>query len=100
MGKTIRVTPEELGAAAKKMFDHSTTYRKIYALLMQDAETMGSAWEGDDNRAFVEQIRGFCQKLEDMAKKLELAGTALKQQQENYAKRQQANIEQVKKLPN
>jgi WXG100 family type VII secretion target len=100
MGKVIRVTPEELEAAAKKMHEHSATYTQIYQQLMQEIGAMGSAWEGEDNVAFVNQISGFCEELKAMADKLQLAGDALMQQKTNYANRQQANIDQAKQLAN
>lgn len=100
MGKVIRVTPEELEAASKKMHEFSGTYTQIYQQLMQEAGAMGTAWEGEDNIAFVNQITGFCEELKLMADKLQTASDALLQQKTNYSNRQQANIEQVKQLIN
>ena len=100
MGKVIRVTPEELEKASKKMQSLSETYTEIYTQLLQEASTMGAAWEGEDNLAFVEQINGFCDELKMMASKLSLASQALEQQRVNYVTRQENNITQVKKLTN
>ena len=100
MGKIIRVTPEQLQDASKKLHDHSTTYAQIYQQLLQEAGTMGAAWEGEDNLAFVTQITGFTEELKMMADKLETASLALEQQRANYANRQDANITQVKQLTN
>ena len=100
MGKILRVTPEELEKASGRLYQISGTYIEIYSQLMQDASTMGAAWEGEDNLAFVDQITGFCEELKQMADKLELASKALKQQSDNYAARQEANITQVRKLVN
>lgn len=98
MGKVIRVTPEELEAAAKKLSEQSSTYTQIYQQLMQQTSEMGAAWEGEDNLAFVNQISGFCEELQNMASKLLTASETLMKQRANYAARQQANIEQVKQL--
>lgn len=100
MGKVIRVTPEELGKASQKMQNLSETYTEIYKQLLQEAGTMGAAWEGEDNLAFVEQINGFCEELNAMAAKLSTASQALEKQRVNYLTRQESNIAQVKKLVN
>lgn len=100
MGKVIKVTPEEMGKAAKTMRELSETYSEIYTQLFQEAGTMGTAWEGEDNLAFVEQINGFCEELRAMADKLFAVGQALEKQRANYISRQEINITQVKKLVN
>ena len=100
MGKRIVVTPEELGKAAEKLLDISDAYTQIYTQLFQTAGTMGEAWQGEDNLAFVDQINGFCEELKTMAEKLRTDAEALKTQQANYENRQQDNITQVRKLTN
>jgi len=100
MPRTIIVTPAELEKAATKLSSISETYTAIYKQLMQQAQTMGAAWEGADNLAFVEQISGFCEELKNMALKIETVSSTLKTQAKNYSDRQQDNIVQVKKLTN
>ena len=100
MGKRIVVTPEELGKAAEKLMDISDGYTQIYTQLFQVAGTMGEAWSGEDNLAFVDQIPGFCEERKTMADKLRSNAEALKVQQANYENRQQDNITQVRKLTN
>jgi len=100
MGKRIRVTPQELQTASKKMAELSETYTSIYTQLMQVASTMGEAWEGEDNLAFVEQINGFNDDLKLMADKLQAVSQALDTQRQNYVNRQDHNTAQVKKLTN
>jgi len=100
MGKIIRVTPEELGKASQKLQTISETYTQIYTELLQQAGTMGAAWEADDNLAFVEQINGFCEELKMMATKLSTAAQTLEKQKTNYETRRENNIAQVKKLAN
>lgn len=96
----LRVTPEELGKVSTKLSEFSRSYEEIYKQLLQQASTMGEAWEGEDNVAFVEQITGFTQELKAMADKLQLASDALKQQQTNYANTQDTLTSSVKKLKN
>lgn len=100
MGKRIRVTPQELDAASKKLAQLSETYTGIYTQLMQAAGTMGEAWEGEDNLAFVDQINGFNDDLKNMATKLQTASQALEQQRVNYVNTQENNTVQVRKLSN
>ncbi|MCQ2495540.1 MAG: WXG100 family type VII secretion target [Lachnospiraceae bacterium] len=101
MGKSISVSSfEEMARASAKLAEISGTYREIYRQLMQEAQTMGAAWDGADNQAFVEQISGFTEELNAMADKLQTASEALKQQHDNYVARQDDNIAQVRKLIN
>lgn len=101
MGKTIRVTSfEEMAKASQKLQALSETYTEIYTQLLQEANTMGTAWEGADNLAFVEQINGLTDKLKAMATKLSTASQAIDKQRANYVARQDNNIAAVKKLAN
>ena len=101
MGKTISVASfEDMARAAQRIQTISETYTEIYTQLMQEANTMGSAWEGADNLAFVEQINGFTEELKVMAAKLSTVSQALEKQRANYVARQDHNITQVKKLVN
>ena len=84
----IRVTPEELGKASQKLQTISETYTGIYNRLLQKASTMGAAWEGEDNIAFVNKINGFCEELKAMGSKLQTASQGLEQQRANYVNRQ------------
>lgn len=101
MGKTFSVSSfEEMSKASGNLKNLSTTYTEIYKKLMDKASTMGSAWEGADNQAFVTQIQGFTQELQAMAEKLLTASQALDKQRANYIARQDDNIAQVQKLIN
>lgn len=101
MGKTISAASfEDMAKASQRLRSLSETYTEIYTQLMQEANIMDSAWEGADNRAFVEQINGFTEELKAMAAKLSIASQALDKQRANYVARQDNNITQVKKLVN
>lgn len=101
MGKQISVASfEDMAKASQKLQSLSESYTDIYTQLMQEANTMGTAWEGADNLAFVEQINGFTEELKAMAAKLSTASQALEKQRANYVARQDSNITQVKKLVN
>lgn len=97
-GKKIRVSPSELMATSHKLASLSEEYTSIYVQLMQQTQSMGAAWEGADNLAFVEQITGFSNDLKSMADKLNVVSNALRTQAQNYETRQNDNIAQVRKL--
>ena len=101
MGKVISVASfDKMAEASKKLQQISEIYTDIYKQLLQEANTMGTAWEGADNLAYVEQINGFTEELKAMAAKLSLASQALEKQRANYVARQDNNIAQAKKLVN
>ena len=101
MGKIISVASfEEMERTARKLTQIAEDYRGIYTQLMKDVSTMGEAYKGADNLAFVEQITGFTKELEAMAEKIRTTGEVINQQRMNYVKQQEANIVQVKKLTN
>lgn len=101
MGKTIGVASfEDMAKASKRLQSLSETYTEIYTQLMQEANTMGSAWDGADNQAFVSRINGFTEELKAMAAKLSTASQALDKQRANYVARQDNNITQVQRLVN
>ncbi len=91
---------DDIEKASQKLLSLSQTYTEIYTQLMQSASTMGTAWEGADNQAFVEQITGFTEELKSMADKLSVSSEALHKEKQNYVERMDGNIANVKKLAN
>ncbi len=100
MGKNIQVDPSKLDSAASKLAELSSSYDTIAKQLMSDATTMGDAWQGEDNVAFCNQIKGFTEELSQMAQKLKSASETLAQQSSNYKQRQDAITAAVKNLAN
>ncbi len=100
MGKTFTVDPQALTDAATKLTEISGNYKDISTQLMEKAQTMGAAWDAEDNLAFVGQISGFCDDLNNMAAKLKTASETVAQQSRNYKTHCEDNINQVKKLTN
>ncbi len=100
MGKIISVEPAKLTENATKLEEYATSFEEIYKELLRQAETMGEAWQGTDNLAYVEQIKGITTKMSSMVEKLKNASTTLKQQAKNYDDKRSDNIAQVKKLNN
>ena len=101
MGKTIHVTSfSEMAGVSAKLRGLSETYDSISRQLMNEAETMGAAWEGADNEAFVRQISGLTDDLKRMSDKLMTVSEALKSQHDNYVSRQNDNIAAAGRLAN
>ena len=100
MGKNIQVDPSKIDTAASKLAELSSTYDSIAKQLMMDATTMGAAWQGEDNQAFCNQIKGFVEELNQMVKKLKNASETLTKQSTNYKNRQDAITSAVKNLRN
>ena len=98
MGKVISVEPQQLKETATKINGYADSFEEIYKNLLQQAETMGEAWEGDDNLAYVEKIKGLPTRLNNMTEKLRTASATLNQQGTNYDERRTDNISQVSKL--
>ncbi|WP_462410819.1 WXG100 family type VII secretion target [Neobacillus sp. Marseille-QA0830] len=101
MGKKIKVTPQDLDTASQKLADISEAYRGLYNQLVQVATTMGEAWDGEDNQAYVNQISTFSENyLKVMVERLSQASGTLKTQSQQYAARQDANTSMATKLTN
>lgn len=100
MGKNIQADPSKMDSTATKLAELSTTYDSIAKQMMADATTMGEAWQGEDNMAFCNQIKGFTEELSQMAKKLKNGSETLTQQSTNYKQRQDAITSSVKNLAN
>ena len=100
MGKSFSVDPVELNASSAKLAEMSKNYTDISTQLMDKAQTMGAAWDAEDNLSFVSQITGFCDDMKNMAAKLQTVSETLKQMSDNYKTHMDDNISQVRKLAN
>lgn len=100
MGKTIIADPSKIRVASDRMSELSQTYSSISKQLMNNASTMGEAWQGEDNLAFVNQVSGFAEDLQNMAQKLQQGAEILMQQANNYTNRQESIISATKGLAN
>ena len=98
MGKSITVEPQQLKDAATKINEYADSFEQIYKSLLQQAGTMGEAWQGDDNLAYVEKINNLSTKLNQMVEKLRSSSDTLNSQAQNYDDRRSNNISQVANL--
>lgn len=82
----------KMQSTAKQLESLSQSYSNIGKQLIQNATTMGSAWEGADNQAYVKKITNITKELEAMSNKILKASQSLNQQTQNYINRQDANV--------
>lgn len=62
----IKVKPEELRSTAAKIRERCDEYTKEYTQLFNEIDAMSSAWQGADNIAFTNQIKGFMDDFQKM----------------------------------
>lgn len=96
----IMTDPEQIKSASMVLKTASEEYLSIAKNLMNAATTMGSAYDSDDNRAFVNQIQGCTEDLNKMAQKLAQQAEILAKQANMYIATTEANIQAVKTLQN
>lgn len=100
MSGKFTVDTSELGNVAALLRSSAEDYDRIGKQLLQEATGMGSAYDSDDNRAFVSQIQGCCDDLQAMVKKLQSIAAVLDKQKQVYVTVTEHNTEQVRKLAN
>lgn len=59
MGIKINVDPTRLDTSASHIEQQAKIYETTYHQLFQEVNQLGSGWQGKDNLAFVNQIKGF-----------------------------------------
>jgi len=100
MARKIMVDPQKLEAAAQKMDAQAADYEKQYQQLFNEVEGMGAAWQGADNVAFVNQIKGFMDDFQKMKTLMVQYAEFLKLSGKTYRDVQTETINQAKRLVN
>jgi WXG100 family type VII secretion target len=98
MAKSITVQPEKLRSTAGEISGHAGEYQKLYKQLYTEVETMGQAWAGEDNLAYVTQIKGFTDDFERMQKLMTDYAEFLKKAAETYNAQQGDVVTKAKTL--
>lgn len=90
MAKKIVVNPEQLENAAQVIENQSTEYESVYKQFFDEIEGLSSIWQGEDNLAYVEQVRGFLEDfknmkllMDDYSKFLRISAKGYRQTQQN-----------------
>ena len=100
MSISLSVQTQTLKDASTKISSYADTFENIYKSLLQQAENMGDAYQGDENTAYVEKIKELSTKLQGMTEHLRNASSTLNTQAQNYEDRKNDNISQIGKLTN
>ena len=100
MARKIMVDPAKLEAAATKMDAQAADYTKQYMALFSEVDGMAAAWQGIDNQAFVEQIRGFKDDFQNMVSLMNQYSDFLKQSAKTYRETQTERMNEAKRLVN
>lgn len=100
MGKIINVDPQKLEAAATSIDTQVADYDKNYKQLFSEVDAMAAAWQGVDNLAFVNQIKGFEDDFKAMSAVMTQYSEFLKASAKAYRGTRDNVVEQAKKLRN
>ena len=100
MSRSIIVNPAKLEAAAVKMEQQAADYERQYKQLFSEVDAMGAAWQGVDNTAFVNQIKGFMDDFQNMVQILKQYSEFLKTSSKTYTQTQSDITAQARKLSN
>lgn len=100
MGRTIVVDPQKLTDASTQMDGIIADYQRQYNKLFSDVDAMGSAWQGKDNLAFVNQIKPFLQDFNKMTDLMNQYSQFLKNTAKTYDSAQTGVVDSAQKLAN
>ena len=94
----IRVTPEQISATAEKVNGKVTDYINLYKKLYTEVNNLGQNWEGEANKNFVNQIKGFEKEFENLKKVLESYVLFLREAAKIYSNTESNIKDATKKL--
>lgn len=98
MARSITVEPGKLDTASQKMDSVSADYERLYKQLKSEVDGMGAAWQGQDNREFVQKIQDFQTDFEQMFKLMKEYSEFLRTSAKHYKDTQDSIITAAKKL--
>lgn len=100
MSRTIIVDPAKLESAAGKMDAYVADYESIYKQLYSEVDGMAAAWQGKDNIAFTNQIKGFEDDFQKMVALMKEYSEFLKKSAVAYRTTQDEITAAAKRLTN
>lgn len=100
MARNIQVDPAKLEAAANKMDQQTADYERTYKQLFSEIDAMAAGWQGADNMAYTNQIKGFMDDFQKMVKLMNEYSTFLKMSAKTYKNAQNEIVTQAKRLVN
>lgn len=100
MARTITVDPAKLETVSQKIEAATSDYERQYRQLFTEVDGLGAAWQGIDNMAFVNQIKGFQEDFQTMTTLMKQYSEFLKTSAKTYKETQNETINQAKRLAN
>lgn len=100
MSMKINVEPQALEQGASRMEEQCSSYDKTYRQLYSCVDAMQSAWQGSDNLAYVNQIKGFQKDFNQMVTLMRQYVEFLRQSAKAYRMTQEDRIAQARALTN
>lgn len=100
MGNKIVVDPAQLDSTAAQIENQAADYEQIFNQLFSEVGALGSAWQGKDNQAYVQQIEGFRDDLQQMAQLMRDYAEFLKTSAKTYRDTQESVASGAKSLAN
>ena len=94
------VDPVQLEKAANDIDAQAADYEKVYRQLFNEVDGMGAAWQGADNLAFVNQIKGFMDDFDKMTQLMRQYSQFLKDSATTYRNTQNEIVAAAQKLAN
>lgn len=99
MANIIRVTPEELTAAAGRMEASGTTVENMtQQMTAKVLELTGTIWSGDAQRAYVDKFKNLEGDIVKLTKMIKEESAALRAIASEYAATEQTNVNGTGKL--
>lgn len=93
------VQTDDLRSKASALNQHAEEFDTICAKLKAAATSMGTAYESDDNKAYVSNIEAFCVDLKNLSNRLRNASAIITAQADDYDDRESNNTVKAKRLP-
>jgi len=100
MARTITVDPQKLESVAAAIDTQAADYEKNFRMLFTEVDSMAIAWQGVDNLAFTNQIKGFEDDFKSMTAIMKQYAEFLKTSAKTYQSTQNEVVNQAKKLSN
>jgi len=98
--KSIYVLPSHLEGVAKSVDSNNQEYQRLFKKLYSDVDNISAVWQGEDNLAFVNQIKGFLDDFNRMSQIMNQYSDFLRNSARSYRDCQSQLVQQVKSLTN
>lgn len=98
MEGTLRVTPEQLEAAATEFSSKGTTVANLTTQMTQLVEGLASSWEGEAATAYVTKFRQLDDDIQKMIRMVQEHASDLNEMARVYREAETVNTEEISAL--